>query len=52
MCKYQKSTDLLILKLPFQHFARELTQLLNGGLRYTATALAAAQEASEVYLIG
>jgi histone H3 len=50
--KYQKSTDLLIRKLPFQRFLREVTQGFRGDLRYTATALAASQEASEAYLIG
>eukprot|EP00804_Cyclotella_cryptica_P001367 CCRYP_014121-RB/>CCRYP_014121-RB protein AED:0.06 eAED:0.06 QI:0/-1/0/1/-1/0/1/0/139 len=50
--KYQKSTDLLIRKLPFQRFLREVTQDFRGDMRYTATALAASQEASEAYLIG
>eukprot|EP00804_Cyclotella_cryptica_P008986 CCRYP_003090-RA/>CCRYP_003090-RA protein AED:0.04 eAED:0.04 QI:0/-1/0/1/-1/0/1/0/130 len=49
--KYQKSTDLLIRKLPFQRFLREVTQDFRGE-RYQATALAASQEASEAYLIG
>lgn len=50
--KYQKSTDLLICKLPFQRFLREVTQDFHGDIRYQATALAASQEASEAYLIG
>eukprot|EP00804_Cyclotella_cryptica_P017871 CCRYP_001260-RB/>CCRYP_001260-RB protein AED:0.06 eAED:0.06 QI:0/-1/0/1/-1/0/1/0/139 len=50
--KYQKSTDLLIRKLPFQRFLREVTQDFRSDMRYTATALAASQEASEAYLIG
>eukprot|EP00804_Cyclotella_cryptica_P020030 CCRYP_007906-RA/>CCRYP_007906-RA protein AED:0.06 eAED:0.06 QI:0/-1/0/1/-1/0/1/0/139 len=50
--KYQKSTDLLIRKLPFQRFLREVTQDFRGDIRYQATALAASQEASEAYLIG
>ena len=50
--KYQKSTDLLIRKLPFQRFLREVMQDFRCDLRYTATALAASQEASEAYLIG
>ena len=50
--KYQKSTDLLIRKLPFQRLARELTQSVRGDLRFQATALAASQEASEAFLIG
>eukprot|EP00804_Cyclotella_cryptica_P023442 CCRYP_012108-RA/>CCRYP_012108-RA protein AED:0.06 eAED:0.02 QI:0/-1/0/1/-1/0/1/0/139 len=50
--KYQKSTDLLIRKLPFRRFLREVTQDFHGDMRYQATALAASQEASEAYLIG
>ena len=50
--KYQKSTDLLIRKLPFQRLARELTQSVRGDLRFQATALAESQEASKAYLIG
>ena len=52
ICKYQKSTDLLLCKLPFQHLARELTQDVRGDLHFQATELAASQEASEAYLIG
>eukprot|EP00804_Cyclotella_cryptica_P029305 CCRYP_011704-RA/>CCRYP_011704-RA protein AED:0.11 eAED:0.11 QI:0/0/0/1/0/0/2/0/115 len=33
-------------------FLREVTQDFRGDMRYTATALAASQEASEAYLIG
>ena len=50
--KYQKSTDLLLRKLPFQRFVREVTQNVCGDLRFQAAALAASQEASEAYLIG
>jgi len=50
--KYQKSTDLLLRKLPFQRLVREVTQDVRGDLRFQATALAASQEASEAYLIG
>ena len=50
--KYQKSTDLLLRKLPFQRFVREVTQNVRGDLRFQATALAASQEATEAYLIG
>ena len=50
--KYQKSTDLLLCKLPFQRFVREVTQNVRGDLRFQATALAASQEASKAYLIG
>ena len=50
--KYQKSTDLLLRKLPFQRFVREVTQNARGDLRFQATALAASQEATKAYLIG
>ena len=50
--RYQKSTDLLLRKLPFQHFVREVTQDVCGDLHFQATALAASQEASKAYLIG
>ena len=52
ICKYQKSTDLLLRKLPFQRFVREVTQNVRGDLRFQATALAASQEATEAHLIG
>ena len=44
--------ELLLRKLPFQCFVREVTQNVRGGLRFQANALAASQEASEAYLIG
>ncbi len=50
--KYQKSTNLLLRKLPFQRCVREITQNVRGDLHFQATALAASQEASEAYLIG
>ena len=50
--RYQKSTDLLLRKLPFQRLAREITQNVRGDLRFQATALAASQEASEAFLVG
>ena len=52
ICKYQKSTDLLLRKLPFQRFVREVTEDVHGGMRFQATALAASQEASKALLIG
>ena len=50
--KYQKSTDLLLCKLPFQCLVRELTQDVCGDLHFQATALAASHEASKAYLSG
>jgi len=50
--RYQKSTDLLIRKLPFQRLVRELTQDVRGDLRFQSTSLLAAHEASEAYIVG
>ncbi len=49
--KYQKNTDLLIRKAPFQHLVREIATNLKSDLRMQSTALLALQEASEAYLI-
>jgi histone H3 len=54
--KYQKSTELLLRKLPFQRLTREVTQFLSdrtsSDLRFQGSALAALQEAAEAQLIG
>lgn len=50
--RYQKSTELLIRKLPFQRLIREVAQEFRVDLRFQSTALLALQEASEAYLIG
>merc|ERR1711874_642007 len=50
--KYQKSTDLLIRKLPFQRLVREIAQNFCTELRFQSAALEALQEASEAYLVG
>ena len=51
--RYQKSTELLIRKLPFQRLVKEVVQdmfpTLN--LRFQSTALLALQEASEDFLV-
>ena len=49
--KYQKSTDLLIRKLPFQRLVREVALQLNPTLRFQSTAILALQEASEAFLV-
>jgi histone H3 len=49
--KYQKSTELLIKKLPFQRLIRQIGQDFNIDLRFQSKALLALQEASEVYLV-
>ena len=50
--RYQKSTELLIRKLPFQRLVREIAQEMKGDLRFQSSAVAALQEASEAYLVG
>ena len=50
--KFQKSTDLLIRKLPFQRVVREIAQNYKSDLRFQSQAILALQEASEAYLVG
>ena len=49
---YQKSTELLIRKLPFRRLVREIAQDFKTDLRFRSDALSALQEASEAYLVG
>eukprot|EP00088_Acartia_fossae_P052833 TRINITY_DN59870_c0_g1_i1.p1 TRINITY_DN59870_c0_g1~~TRINITY_DN59870_c0_g1_i1.p1 ORF type:complete len:155 (-),score=30.28 TRINITY_DN59870_c0_g1_i1:266-682(-) len=49
--KYQKSTDLLIRKLPFQRLVREIAQEYKPDLRFQSSAISALQEAAEAYLV-
>ena len=57
--RYQKSTELLIRKLPFQRLVREIAadeevirSPLCGKLRFQSAAIMALQEAAEAYLVG
>ncbi|XP_049648303.1 uncharacterized protein LOC126034543 [Accipiter gentilis] len=50
--RYQKSTELLIRKLPFQRLVREIAQDFKTDLRFQSSAVMALQEASEAYLVG
>ncbi|GAM18254.1 hypothetical protein SAMD00019534_014290, partial [Acytostelium subglobosum LB1] len=50
--RYQKTSELLIKKLPFQRLVREIAQEFKTDLRFQASAIAALQEASEAYLVG
>ena len=56
--RYQKSTDLLIRKLPFRRLVREISTgfvnlvKLPAGPRFQDSALVALQEAGEAYLVG
>ena len=51
--RYQKSTKLLIRKLPFQRLVCEIAQdFKTDGVRFQSSAMMALQEASEAYLVG
>ena len=50
--KYQKSTELLMRKLPFQRLVREIAENFKPDLRFQSTAILALQEAAEAYLTG
>ena len=50
--RYQKSTDLLIKKAPFQRLIREVAQDFKTDLRFQSSAVMALQEASEAFLVG
>ena len=50
--KYQKSTELLIRKLPFQRLVREIAQDFKTDLRFQSSAILALQESAEAYLVG
>jgi histone H3/H4 len=50
--RYQKSTDLLIRRLPFGRLVREIANEVKQDLRFQSTAILALQEATEAYLVG
>ena len=50
--KYQKSTDMLIRKAPFQRLVRKITQEFKGDLRFQSPAIMALQEATKAYIVG
>ena len=50
--KFQKSTDLLIRKLPFQRLIREIAGQFKSDLRFQSQTVLALQEAAEAYLVG
>ena len=50
--KYQRSTELLIRKLPFQRLVREIVfDLKKEDYRFQSTAILAMQEAAEAFLV-
>nr|DAD47973.1 TPA_asm: hypothetical protein HUJ06_017910 [Nelumbo nucifera] len=50
--KYQKTTELLIRKLPFQRLVREIAHDFKTDLCFQGHAVLALQEAAEAYLVG
>jgi histone H3 len=50
--KYQKTTEPLMRRLPFQRLVREIADDLGESLRFQTTALLMLQEAAEAYLVG
>ncbi|KAK5309116.1 histone H3.1 [Exophiala xenobiotica] len=50
--RYQRSTEVLIRKLPFQRLVREIAQDYKAELRFQSSAIRALQEATEAYLCG
>jgi histone H3 len=49
--KFQKTTDLLLKKLPFQRLVREMAQDIKTELRFQAMAFNALQHAAEAFLV-
>ena len=50
--RYQKSTELLIRRLPFQRLVQEIAQDFKGRLNFASGAILTLQEAAEAYLVG
>ena len=49
--RYQKGTELLLRKLPFQRLVREIAAQAKEGLRFQASAVLAMQEATEAHMV-
>ena len=49
--RYQKGSELLISRLPFQRLIREIAQKIHPGLRFQISTLEALQECAEAYLV-
>ena len=50
--RYQKTSELLIRKLPFQRLIREIAQYCKSNMQFQSSAIMALQEAAEAFLIG
>lgn len=49
--RYQKGTEMLLRKLPFQRLVREIAVSGKEGLRFQASAVLAMQEATEAHMV-
>ncbi|CAD2214698.1 histone H3 [Angomonas deanei] len=49
--KFQRSTDLLIQRAPFQRLVREIASAQKEGLRFQSSAILALQESTEAYVV-
>ena len=50
--RYQRSSELLIRRMPCQRLVREIAQVHNPYLRFQSGAILALQESAEAYLVG
>ena len=50
--RYQRSSELLIRRMPFQRLVREIAQTHNPHLGFQSGAILALQESAEAYLVG
>ena len=50
--KYQKGSDLLIQRVPFQRLVKEIVQKQQGDLKLQSSVVLALQEAGEAFLVG
>ena len=50
--RYQKSSELLIRRMPFQRLVREIAQVHNPYVHFQSGAILALQESTEAYLVG
>ena len=50
--RYQRSSELLIRRMPFQRLVREIAQAHNPYIRLQSGAILALQESAEAYLVG
>lgn len=49
--RYQKSTEMLVRKLPMQRLVREIAQEMKSDLRWQGSALEVLQEAAEMFIV-